>query len=572
MFQKLFRELLESPNIDHRSGTPGEAHHDDMGALLGVGAGTNLLELGQGTTVLVLGADPEEEAPLYLLRLRGIAERGGEVIVANARPTKLERSATARMHYRPGSEMQAAYALLGAILEEAGSEKLSPGFGDLHELQAALASHPLAAAASAAGLDEAAVRAAAHSLVQAENGIIIYGADALAVGPALTHALASMAALAGKTGRANNGLIALLPAGNARGALDMGVRPDRGPGYQPLTHTGMNAREMWQAAQQQQVRAMYIVGIDPAASNAAARPALEKLDFLVVQDMFLTETAQLADVVLPAVSFAERDGTYTNAERRVQRSRQARPAHADSRSDWLIIQAIAQHLSRELHPAVARANAARVAAGSGAPDTAVDTEVLEAPVGWDYMAVSEVASEIAERVPGYGGITHSKLASTGMVGTWGRQTNEAIYYDGTNYENAEGVGLQYAAACQDPQFSLSLKPLPWEAPSDAEQYPFVLLVQKLLYDGDPLLRDSRLLNHVPAPYAALNPEDAERLGIQRGQQVRLTSAAGTLELAARVAADVPAGGVVVPAHLPDAPLDRLQTGPQTRVALSKIEG
>lgn len=548
LFQKFFREVLGSHNLDHRIGTPGEFAADDAAVRLGVGTGTNLMELGQGTTVLVIGADPEEEAPLYLLRLRAIAERGGTLIVANARPTKLERSATRRLAYAPGGAVAVVRALLRAALEEAGTpETTLQRLHGLDDLRAALANTSLEAAAAAAGLQQEELRAAAHSFVQAEHGIIVYGSEALAYGPVLARDLGTLALLAGKFGRANSGLIALLPGGNSRGALDMGVRPDCGPGCQPLDAPGLSAREMWGAALEERLQGMYIVGLDPARDYPATRAALEKLELLVVQDMFLTETAKLADVVLPTQTFAERDGTYTNAERRVQRSRQARPEPGQARSDWQIIQGIAQAWYW-----LAGANSAT-------------------PEGWDYLTVGELAGEIAEQVPGYAGITHTSLARTGQRGTWGRQTNEAIYYDGTNYENTEGVGIQYPALAEHPDTTFDVSPLHADTPTPDERYPFLLLTQPLLYDGDPLLRDSRLLAHVPVAAVALSRSDAERLDIRQGTQVWVSSAAGSLKLPARVLPDVTPGSVIIPAHLPDAPLAEIETGPQTRVAIGKAE-
>lgn len=576
LFQRLFRETLGSPNLDHRVGAPGEPEDDNLGVELGVGSGTNLMELGKGTTVLVFGADPEEEAPLYMLRLRGIAQRGGELVVLNPRPTKLDRSATRRLHYKPGSEVQVARALLSAVLEEVGTQRITLRTSGLDELRAALKGLSVKAAAEAAGLSEEGLRAAARSFAQAENGIIIYGADALAVGPALTQDLGSLAVLAGKAGRANNGLIALLPWGNSRGALDMGVRPDRGPGY-VATARGLSAREVWGAATEGRVRGLYVIGLDPAIDFPATAPALEALEFLVVQDMFLTATAQHADVVLPMASFAERDGAYTNAERRVQRARQARAIPGQCRPAWAIVQGIAQHLAgmvaaqaTEAVIKVTRDGKARDKGKGKAQSLEATAALATADRGWDYMTVADVAAEIAERTPGYAGITYTKLTSTGSGGSWGRQVNEAIYYDGTNYENTEGVGIQCPAIAEQQRATIALAPRPVKPPVADGQHPFTLLTARLLYDGDPLLRDSRLLNRVPAPYVALNSADAQRLGVKAGDRVLVASAVGALELPARVVVDLPAGSVLIPANLPGAPLAVVQTGPRTQVAINKV--
>jgi NADH-quinone oxidoreductase subunit G len=399
----------------------------------------------------------------------------------------------------------------------------------------------------------------------------------MACAPALPHDLGSLLLLTEKAGQANSGLIPLLPHGNTRGALDMGVRADRAAGYRKLTQPGLEAREMWGAALEQRVRAMYVMGLDPAGQYASARPALEALEFLVVQDMFLTETAQLADVVLPTVSFAERDGTYTNVERRVQRARQTRPTHAECRPDWLITQGIAQGLLKLIEPVEMQVEAAAAEKGKatskrGGNGKAQATAVADNAYGaWDAILVAEVGSEMAERVPGYAGITHSALGKTGKRGTWGRQTNESIYYDGTNYENTEGVGLQYPAVVERGGATFSLKPLGWQPVQPDEQYPFVLIVQPLLYDADPLLRDSRLLAHVPEPYVAISRADARERDIRKGTRVRVTSAAGEVELPARVLFDMPEKAVLIPANLPGAPLDTLQTGPHTVVTISKVE-
>lgn len=247
-----------------------------------------------------------------------------------------------------------------------------------------------------------------------------------------------------------------------------------------------------------------------------------------------------------------------------------------SRPNWMIVQGVAQALLGQLQPEPVAIGAA-VAGGSGGQYLSRDVKgsvavasLSEEATFWDYLTVGEITSEIAERVPGYAGITPTALARTGQQGTWGRQTNEAIYYDGTNYENTEGIGIQYPAPAEQPKATLNVAPLPFELVVTDAQYPFLLLVQRVLYDADPLLRDSRLLNHVPDPFVALNTTDAQRLGIKRGDTVRVASAAGAIELPARVVVDLDTGSVLIPANLPGAPLDAVQTGPRTRVTVSKV--
>jgi NADH-quinone oxidoreductase subunit G len=280
-------------------------------------------------------------------------------------------------------------------------------------------------------------------------------------------------------------------------------------------------------------------------------------------------------VVLPATSVAERDGTYTNAERRVQRSRQARPAVGQSRPDWQIVQGVAQILAElSLRRGVGVRVTTNGAKSAGAVGVRVTTNgaksagAVAAPAAWDYATPAEVAAEIAERVPGYSGVTYQTLAATGTSGTWGRQVNEAVFYDGTSYENSEGVGIQLPSLIEGSKASLSLAMRPAPAPGDAR--PLLLLGLPLAYDGDPLLRGSLLERQVPQPYVALSRADAERQNIRSGDLVRLDSAAGELTMAARVVADLPAGVAVVPANLPGLSLAGVQTGPRTRVTLVKL--
>ncbi|MBP1467279.1 NADH-quinone oxidoreductase subunit NuoG [Candidatus Chloroploca sp. M-50] len=574
LFQKLFREYFGSHNLDHTLGSAADVDYDEHGALMGVGKGTNLMEMGAGSLVLVIGADPEEEAPLYVLRLRAMLERGAKLVVANMRPTKLERSATTRLYYQPGSELAFVRGLLRAVFDRVGHERLHLKHSGLEQLRKTLSDLSVEQAAELCGVPAETIRAVAQALLEAKQGLIMYGAEARSAGPGMSESLAVLAALTGKVGKPGSGLIALLPGGNSRGALDMGVRPDARAGYAVLSQRGLGAREVWPALREGRVKAVWIAGLDPAAQLPAARAALEAADFVVVQELFLTETAKLADVVLPAASVAEREGTYTNAELRVQRSRQARQAHGEARPDWQIIQGVAQHLSELSVPVAVPTQrveeSSQPVGGKGkskGPGKTTAVTVAE-PSTWDYLTPSEIAAEIAERVPGYAGITYSALAATGQGGDWGRQTNEAIFYDGTNYENSEGIGIQLPNLIEGQKTAVSLGLRPLSKP--AHERSLLLVSQSLAYDGDLLLRGSLLERQIPQPYVALSQTDADKLNIKPGDTVRLDSAAGELTLSARVVDDVPAGVALIPSNLPNFSAAAVQTGPRTRVNLVKV--
>lgn len=569
LFQKLFRDVLGSNNLDHRNGAPGEPGIYDMARSLGVGAGTNLMELGKDTSVLVIGADPEEEAPLYVLRLRSMVNRGADLTVINPVPTKLDRSATRSLRTRPGTEAQLAVGLLKVLVEE---QLYNRDFADarvrgMDGLLSSLQNIALAQTAEATGVAEDSIRAAARAFAQAENGIIMYGQLALQSGLSLIQAIANLALLTGKVGRPNSGVIELAAGGNARGALDMGMRPEAAQNGR----AALSATQMWQAARQGKIKAMYIAGLNPVAAVPQAVQALDALEFLVVQDLFLTETAQHADVVLPAAAFAEREGTFTNAERRVQRFRQARPAPNDVPADWEIFQRVAQAIGVTTPAATLAAPPTDGKKGQKGRDRARQaTVMIDEPTNnnWDYVVSSDVADEISRRVPGYANTTYTSLELTRK--SWGRQPNEAVYYDGTSYENTEGLGIQIPTVADDGKSSFTAG---WRAPEQPradEQHPLVLLAPMRAYGAGEWLRDSKIQLRMPPPHAILSMADAQRLGIGIGDMVRVTSSLGTLELPAQIDAGLAEGIVLVPA-VRGAPVAAIMTGYRTHVSVTKAD-
>ncbi len=565
LFQKLFREVLQSPHIDCRTGAPDEAEHDDLGYAFGVGSGTDLGQLGKGTAVLVVGADPEEEAPVYLLRLRGIKRRGGQLIVANARSTKLEGAATETVRYRYGDEELFLFGILSAILEGGLENKVfaRDRLKGLDTLRRALEPFSVAEMARVTGIGEDVLRGIATTVAQAENLVVVYGREAYASGTALLQAIGNLLLVTGHVGRAGNGVLPIMRQNNSRGALDMGVRPDKGPGYAPVAQKGLTAREMIAGIGTGRIRALYVAGADPAAAYPQAAAALEQLDLLIVQDMFLTPTAERADFVLPAAPFAERDGTYTNTERRVQRFRQAREGRGDSRPDWQILASLGRAIMQlvpETTPARATASGSRGKA----------TATLPAARPWVYRSTDDINNEITKTVPIYAGASYDKLKSES--GVWGRQaTNEAVFYDGTSYTNTEGYGVQWPALAERGNVTFDLVfSQPERAPA-AEGW-LTLVAAPRLYDGGTLMEGADPLQFwVADPYAGLSRQDAGDLGVESGDRVRLTSTAGSIELAARVDRDIVRGTVLVP-DLEKIPLAVVQTGVLTPVRVEKVEG
>jgi predicted molibdopterin-dependent oxidoreductase YjgC len=317
---------------------------------------------------------------------------------------------------------------------------------------------------------------------------------------------------------------------NAQGAADMGLLPDRLPGRRPLddaearsrlealwhtrlpTQPGLGYGEMIAAAARGELKALYVMGADPIGEKPADAAALASLDFLVVQDLFLTATAQQAHVVLPAASYVESDGTFTNTERRVQRAPQAVRPVGKAVADWAILMHIARYY----------------AAGQTA--------------GWDTPSVAAVFAEIARAVPAYADLSWENL------GCWGRQYPRPA---------TDAVLTPHEAVAPPP--------------TDAA-YPFRLVVGNRLWDDGTVLAATPAMAGLGHKAAWLHPQDAAALGLREGDRAEIRSAAGRIEVPVHLDVAVRPGTVFVPYSLKDAPVGALfdRFGPRTAVAIARV--
>jgi len=370
-------------------------------------------------------------------------------------------------------------------------------------------------------------------------------------------ALADLAMLTGNIGRAGTGVNPLRGQNNVQGACDVGALPDLLPGYQKVAdgearakfeavwgvpipdRPGLTLVEMIEAAAEGRLKALYVMGENPVLSDPDANhveEALKKLDFLVVQEVFLSETAQLADVVLPATVFAEKDGTFTNTERRVQRVRRAVEPPGEARLDWQVCSEVAVRMGYEMR----------------------------------YPNVDAIADEMASLIPQYRGITCERLEELGSL-QWPCPSCD---HPGTPILHSErftrGLGKFHPVEFLPPK----------EMPDD--QYPFVLSTGRILehYHTGTMSRRSGVLDCLVSVGAIeLNPEDAERLGICDGDNVRVTSRRGSIEIGARVTERVGQGTTFLAFHYREAPANRLTIAaldpvakiPELKVCAVKIE-
>lgn len=436
----------------------------DLVRQFGVSPGTNLGTLGEGDVVVVLASDLHEEAPIWWLRIKQAAERGAELIVANARQTRLDSYSAHRLRYPPGEPVRAALSLLGALTDDPGLRSYSP--------------------------DPQTV-AAAVALRSAKNLIVFYGNEGLDYpgSEALARASARLLSSRNHQGRPNNGLIAVWPRANTQGAWDMGLRPS------PM---GLAGRLEHRAG-------VYIVAADPVGDDPAVGQLLKDRRGLVVQDLFMTPTAQLAEVVLPAQSFVEREGTFTSGERRVQRLYPAVPGPAGTLPDWKIVTELGRRLGLEL----------------------------------EGGSAGRVFARIAAQVPDYAGLTYAELAASARQ--WPEVGGPDLYYGGTAYDNRQGLGVQLAPrpGGEAPE---------WVGASGRRPGGDLLLVPvSRLYDRGVTVLASKLLTlRLAELKLAIHPEDAARLGLLGASRAELSWDGRSSTLEFSIEDSVPRGAGLVP--------------------------
>lgn len=377
LFQKLFRAAIGTNNIDHHHGAFPAV---EQGRLPWVWS-DSIAGLDGASHIVLFAADPYERQPIIDLRIKKALRAGAKIYVVSDKPTKLDRLATLKLTYQTGNLDAVVRALLNVVF----SEHLERGpFVEeqpeqLKALQMASPEGAAEHAANIAGVDVEAVRALAREIAGAKGAVLLY--DEMAPGqedaPELATDLLNLALVTGNVGRPGAGVGPLFEDNNSLGARDMGLLPESLPGYGGLEDAAQRSRlrHLWGLSAPKKpglsyqqmlsggVKALYVMGANPAR-HLADPAALDKLEFLVVQSLELNETAHYADVVLPALSAAEKEGTFTNTERAVQAVRQAMRPLAGAKADWEILTALGRRLSQEwtyTHPRQVLAEIAQVA-------------------------------------------------------------------------------------------------------------------------------------------------------------------------------------------------------------------
>lgn len=507
-----------------------------LATVFGSGAMTNSIrEIEDNDLLFVIGSNTKENHPIVSLRMIKAVRKGAKLIVADPRKVPLVRFAHLWLQHRPGTDVALLNSMMHVILKEDLIDRefiveRTEGFEE--EFVENINEYTPEVGEKITGVPKEKIIEAARLYGSADKAGIYYtmGITQHSHGSDNVFSIANLALMTGNLGKEAAGVNPLRGQNNVQGSTDMGCSPDNFPGYQkvhlPLVRDkfeklwgvslpskpGLTATEMVFEAEAGKLKALYIMGENPVLSDPDVNHtvhALKNLELLIVQDIFMTETAELADIVLPAASFAEKDGTFTNTERRVQRVRKAVEPPGDARDDAWIIMELSKRLGYEMN----------------------------------YSHASEVFREIGQAWPAMAGMSYSRLDLVGGL-QWPCPTSD---HPGTEYLFKGGFPRGKG------RFTVVRYRPSVEQPDD--DYPFILTTGRQLfqYHTGTMTRRIEPINKVsPEPFMEINPDDALNLGISDGEMVEVSSKRGAIKLKAKVS-DRPERGVVfIPFHYREA--------------------
>ena len=540
--QKFARLVMQSNHIDHCTRLCHSPSVEAMLESLGSGATSNSYQdYEEAGCLVIIGSDANANHPVAASRMRrAVIEHGAKLIVINPRRIEMCDFAELWLRPRPGTDVALLNAMAKVILDEdlVDWDFVSKRTEDFEEWREVIDRYTLEYAEGITGVaaDDIAQAARIYAQPPFSGSCLIWGMGITQhmMGTANAHSLLNLSLVAGQLGRPGSGISPLRGQNNVQGCGDAGCLPNAFPGYQIISEDtvakfqqawgnhplpdkeGLVITEMMLDMELGRIKAMYVTGENPLLSEpnlSHAEETFQKLEFLVVQDIFLHETAQIADVVLPATSFAEKDGTFTNSERRVQRVRKAVEPIGESRPDWDIICDLAQRMSRNL--------------GLSVEDQ------------FAYAHPSEIWQEMADNTPIISGISYNRLEKEGGI-QWPCPTPD---HPGTRYlyENdfPRGPRAKFVPFRQGPQAE--------EMPT--KRFPLILNTGRILYHwhgGTITRRADNLLARAPELQISISAEDGDKYGVADGEWISLKSRRGVLEGRALYTEKMRAGEIFVP--------------------------
>jgi len=560
--QKFCRLVMESGSVDHCARL---CHASTVAALadaFGSGAMTNSIdELKDANCIFVIGSNTSEQHPVIALKIKEAKRMGAKIIVANPRWIDLCNLADVWLRQTPGTDVPLVQAMCRVIMDEnlIDEEFVRERCEGFQNFKNSLQEFSPEMAAEVTGVDAQLIRDAALIYAKNKPSSVIYcmGITQHSHGTDNILCLANLAMMTGNLGKPSTGINPLRGQNNVQGACDMGALPNVLPAYQAVINDdlrgkfeaawggklpnkpGLTVVEIFNAVLTGDVNAMYIIGENPHLSDPDCThvvEALNKLDFLIVQDIFLSETAQLADVVLPAASGLEKDGTFTNTERLVQRVRTALKPPGQSLPDWKILCELGKQM--------------------GYKDQ------------FSFSSPSEIMDEISKLAPSYGGINYTRLEEGGLQ--WPCPN---VNHPGTTYLHKDGFTRGKG------KFSVVKYRSSMELPD--EEYPLILTTGRILYQyhTGTMTRKVEDLNCIRnQEFLEINPQDGQALGIKDGEMVEISSRRGKIEVTAKLTDRSPPGVVFMTFHFAEAPsnvltnpaLDPVAKIPELKVCAVKL--
>ena len=574
--QKFARLLMQSNNIDHCTRLCHSPSVEAMLTSLGSGATSNsYIDYEEAGCIVITGSDANSNHPVAASRMRrAVIERGAKLIVINPRRIEMCDFADLWLRPRPGTDVALYNGMAKVVLDEglADMDFIQNRTEQFDEWRKVVDKYDLETVEKITGVpaEDIAEAARIYANPPFSGSCLVWGMGITqhTNGTANAHGLLNLAFVSGQLGRPGSGVSPLRGQNNVQGCGDAGCIPNSFPGYQVLTEDtvlkfseawsdqplnavkGLVITEMVEEAMKGNLKAMYVTGENPLLSEPDlnhAKQAFENLEFLVVQDIFMHETAEIADVVLPATTFAEKDGTFTNSERRVQRVRKVIDPAGSSRPDWEIFSDLGQRLSRK--------------------------KGLNLESEFEYSHPSEIWNEMAELTPIVAGISYDRLDNEGGI-QWPCPTPD---HPGTRYLYAEDFPRGPRA-----------KFVPFEQGPAAEEmptkrFPLILNTGRVLYHwhgGTMTRRAEGLLARMPELQINMSPDDGEKYGVEDGEWIRVRSRRGDLEARALYTEKMRPGEIFIPFvklkehaanYLTNAAFDPNSKIPEYKVCAVRIE-
>lgn len=520
-----------------------------LATAFGSGAMTNsIADMEESKCFLITGTNTTENHPVISTFIkRAVTQKGAKLILADPRNIELAKFATVHLRQRPGTDIAWLNGMMNVIISEglANESFIAERTENFDALKDTVKKYTPEYVEKITGIPAEDLKTAARLYATSGASAIVYamGITQHITGTDNVKSCANLAMLTGNIGRPGTGVNPLRGQNNVQGACDVACLPGNLPAYKKVAEDaerkpfedawgvklpnkpGLTIPLVIEGASKGTIKALYVMGENPMMSDPDIQHvehALKNLELLIVQDIFLTETGKLAHVVLPSAAWAEKDGTFTNTERRVQRIRKAVDAPGEAKDDWDIITAIANKMG----------------------------------ANWNYASAKAVFEEVAKVTASYAGITYDRI-------DW-----KGIQWPCPNPEHPGTAILHSAAFTRGKGLFTVCEYLPPAEQTDAE-YPFALTTGRILYQYHTatMSRRSKGLNsRTPEPFVEINAEDARNLGIRNGDKIEIASRRGTIEVMADVSYKVDKGVVFIPFHYSEAAVNRLTIAAMDPVA------